>query len=198
MGNSKTRITANHKVPQPVEPVEFPAVVVIDTREQLPFQFAGLRTDADQGNRPLTVLTVRAALKQGDYSLLGYEDQIAYERKSISDLYSTLGQDRARFVRELERLADYPVAGVIVEATWEDIVCRPPPHSKLNPKTVYRSILAWTQRYPRIHWFLAGPRRLAEVTTLRLLERFWRDRQEAARIAEKTTREGEANKPGEN
>jgi hypothetical protein len=40
---------------------------------------------------------------------------------------------------------------------------------------VFRSILAWTVRFPTIHWIPAGPRRLAEVTTFRLLERFLKE-----------------------
>lgn len=164
---------------RPDDVVEFPGVVVVDTREQQPFQFANLRADADRGGRPLRVLTVRSTLVQGDYSLLGFESRVALERKSLADLYSTLGQGRDRFVAELERLANYDVAGVVIEADWNQILTEPPPFSKLKPKTVYRSILAWTQRYPRIHWWLMGSRRLAEVTAFRILERFHRDQAKA-------------------
>ena len=164
----------NPSAANPNEPVEFPGIVVIDTREQLAFSFSNLRTDADQGNRPLRVLTVRGTLDQGDYSLFGYERRIALERKSCADLFSTIGQGRNRFVRELERLADYEVAGVVVEADWNQILTEPPPHTELKPKIVYRSILAWSQQFPRVHWWMMPSRRLAEVTTFRLLQRFFR------------------------
>jgi hypothetical protein len=36
-------------------------------------------------------------------------------------------------------------------------------------------VLAWQQRFVRVHWLFMGSRRLAEVTTLRVLERFYRD-----------------------
>jgi len=161
--------------PDPTTPVEYPAIVAIDTREQLPFAFADLRADADQDNRPLVIHTVRATLKQGDYSLVGHEHAIAIERKSASDLYGTLGQGRDRFKRELERLAGYPVAGIVVEASWHEILTEPPVHSQLKPKNVYRTILSWSQKYPRIHWWMMGNRRLAEVTTFRLLDLYYRN-----------------------
>jgi DNA excision repair protein ERCC-4 len=152
----------------------FLGTVVIDTREQLPYSFAGIECDQADGGGPLKVPTVVATLTSGDYSLLGYESRVGIERKSIEDLYSTIGQGRERFERELERLADYDYAAVVIEATWPDILSSPPRHTKLPPKTVYRSILAWSVRYP-IQWWAMGNRRLAEITTFRLLERFLKE-----------------------
>jgi ERCC4-type nuclease len=152
-----------------------PYTIVIDSREQRPFLFTGIRSDARCGGRVLAVPLVRRGLVSGDYSLEGYESRVACERKSLADLYSTLGQGRKRFQRELERLNKMDFAAVVVEASWETIVRDPPPRSKLRPKTVYRSVLAWGQRYPRVHWYMMGNRRLAEVTVLRILERFYRD-----------------------
>lgn len=149
--------------------------VVCDTREQIPFGFEGLLCDASDGGGPLTVPTIRGTLASGDYSLLGYENRVACERKSLSDLYSTIGQGRDRFERELERLSGFEFAAVVVEATWQEMASEPPPHTKLPGKIVFRSVLAWSVRYPRVHWFPCGPRRLAEVTTFRLLERWLRE-----------------------
>jgi len=153
----------------------FAVPVVIDTREQLPFAFAGFKCDAADGGGPLTVPTRRGTLASGDYSLVGYEHRLAVERKSLADLYGTLGKGRERFERELERLARFDFAAVVIEATWPEVCAEPPPHAQLPPKTVFRSILAWSVRYPRVHWFPAGPRALAEVTAFRLLERFLRE-----------------------
>jgi DNA excision repair protein ERCC-4 len=90
-------------------------------------------------------------------------------------LYGTLGQGRDRFERELARLAAMAWAACVIEATWPELCAEPPPHTQLPPKIVFRSILAWSVRYPRVHWFPAGPRRLAEVTTFRLLERWLKE-----------------------
>ena len=153
-----------------------PFTVLIDTREQRPFGFASIRSDAYTGRRPLLVRTLVRTLDAGDYSLVGFERRVSVERKALADLFNTLGQARARFVRELQRLqAAYEFAAVVVEAGWEDILGRPPPRSRLRPKTVFRSVVAWQQRYPRVHWWMCPSREFAEVVTFRVLERFWKD-----------------------
>jgi hypothetical protein len=191
----------------------FAVPVVIDTRAQTPFAFEGLRCDAADGGGPLTVPTVRGTLKSGDYSLKGHETRVAVERKSLADLFGTLGKGRERFERELARLSTYRFAAVVVEGDWRAILDAypaglvevkaqmlrllqegdrsqpwgqwlawlneatpgPPARSELNPKTVYRSILAWQVRYPVIHWEMCPDRRFAEVTTFRLLERYLKE-----------------------
>jgi ERCC4-type nuclease len=158
----------------PEEPLPTPFTVLIDTREQHPYRFEGLRSDAREGRRPLAVQTERATLRSGDYSLCAWCDYVAVERKSVSDLFGTLGQGRERFERELLRLAEMEFAAVVVEANWSEVLA-PQPHSQLNPKTVHRSVIAWQQRHPRVHWWFCGDRWLAEVTTFRILERWWRD-----------------------
>lgn len=158
--------------PKLVRDGRFLIPVVVDTREQKPFDFLDLQCDAADGGGPLTVDTVRGTLASGDYSLAGFEQRVACERKSLEDAYGTIGQGRDRFERELARLNEMEFAAVVVEATWEELCIEPPPHTKLPGKIVFRSILAWSVRYPRVHWIPAGPRRLAEVTTFRLLERF--------------------------
>jgi hypothetical protein len=149
--------------------------VVIDADEKLPYTFLGIRSDARAGGRVLAVPLMRRSLRTGDYSLRGYEARVAVERKSLQDLYSTLGRRRACFERELVRLNEMDFAAVVVEADWETVLRDPPERSQLRPKVVYRSVLAWQQRFVRVHWLMLGSRRLAEVTTLRVLERFYRD-----------------------
>lgn len=155
----------------------FIPTVIVDTREQRPFTFANFTCDQQDGGGPLVVAARAGTLASGDYSLAGFEAEIAIERKSLPDLFHTLGQGRERFVRELERLNAMRWAAVVVEATLHELVTEPPPHSDLDPKTVFRSVIAWQQRFTRVHWCFAGPRRLAEAYTLRALERYWKDRQ---------------------
>jgi hypothetical protein len=154
--------------------------LIVDNREQNPYGFQGLHAGADQGYLPIEVLTEPGTLKQGDYSLLGFEDRVAVERKSLSDLYSTLGGGRERFVRELDRLAELDFAAVVIEATWEQIAGSPPPHSSMNSRSVVASILAWQQRYP-IAWLTAGSWQFGGALTYRILERFWLDVQSGKR-----------------
>ena len=160
--------------------VLFPKAIVVDTREQLPFSFAGIRADGgawpprDRG-KTLIVECVAGTLASGDYSLAGAETRVAVERKSVADLFNTLGQGRERFVRELFRLNSYQFAAVVVEADWSTILHNPPPFSQLLPKTVMRSVIAWQMAFPRVHWNFLPDRRHAEIWTFRVLERFWRE-----------------------
>lgn len=159
------------------KPVAFPAAVLIDTREQRPYAFAGLTADAHQGGGPLVVETRPATLPSGDYSLDGFADRVAVERKSKADLFGTLGRGRERFERELARLAGMEFAAVVVEAEWSEVFDDPPARSGLAPKCVYRSVLAWQQRFPLVHWLFVPGRDFAEVTTFRVLQRFHTDHQ---------------------
>lgn len=155
------------------QPLDLPFTVLVDQQEGRPYKFRDLRADAREGRRPLRVATRTVHLKTGDYSLEGMEDRVSVERKSLADLYGTLGGARERFERELARLQQMECATVVIEASWPQILLDPPEFSRLNPKTVHRSIIAWQQEFPRVHWWAAGDRRLAEVTTLRILQRFW-------------------------
>jgi len=154
-----------------------PFTVVIDHREKRPYEFANLKADAKQDGKPIRVACQPANLKSGDYAIQGLELRCAVERKSLDDLYSTLGQHRERFVCELERLSTMDVAWVVVEAELSEILGSPPGRSELNPKTVVRSMQAWMVRFPGVHWVCCPGREFAEAMTYRLLERFWTEDQ---------------------
>jgi DNA excision repair protein ERCC-4 len=155
--------------------IECPFVVVIDQREKLPFEFTGLRSDARQGRLPLAVRTQRAFLPTGDYSIAGMEEWVAVERKSVQDAFLTIGQHRRRFERELARLQALRFAAVVVEGDWREVLFNPPRWSGLSPKVVFRSVVAWQQRFPGVHWWPCCNRAMAEVVTYRVLESFFKD-----------------------
>lgn len=165
-------------MPRRNSPVHFPVAVLVDTREQRPYRFDGLRSDKKAGGGALVVEVKQATLPTGDYSLDGYTDRVAVERKSLNDLFHTLSQERDRFERELVRLQAMEFAAVMVEAEWTQILDDPPKFSHLLPKTVFRSVLAWQQRYPRVHWLFVPGREFAEVATFRVLQRFFLDDQQ--------------------
>lgn len=167
-------------VPRPdvIRPTgELVTPVKADTRESLPYTFEGIGWDVTDGGGPgqtLTVETVRGTLASGDYSLVGYEKRVAVERKSLSDLFGTLGKGRDRFERELDRLRSYEFAAVVIEASLTEIATQPPPHTEMSAKAVYRSLLAWSVRYP-VKFIPCDSRRMAEITTFRLLERWLKE-----------------------
>lgn len=177
------------------EPTHSPFEVLIDTREQAPWQFRGLNGDSRRKFRPLVVFTDRATLKTGDYSIKGFDgpNGIVIERKSLADLFGTLTHDRERFVRELERMQEFRVSAVVIEGGWDQIIMGPrrsdqtDEHSKVIGKTVFRSIIAFQCRY-RTQWLPMPSRNTAEQAAFRLLERFWWDREDERKAAEKAAK----------
>lgn len=157
--------------------------LLIDTREQAPFRFANLKADARDGHKPIVVRIEQKALAAGDYSIEGFEDQVAVERKSREDAFATWISDRNhRGIPQLEKLSALPMAFIVLECTLGQIAEGPlrpgldPDMRKRQGKSLYRSILAWMCRYPSVHWLPCDGRGFAEVTTYRLLSRWWEDR----------------------
>ena len=126
--SSNVSSSGNNNAPPP-DAVLTEFAVVIDTREQLPWTFGGLWSDSSArgGRRPIVVDQRVATLQQGDYSLVGHESQVAIERKSLADLFGTLGQGRERFERELARLAELDRAAIVIEASLGHIFPAPCP-----------------------------------------------------------------------
>lgn len=160
------------------EYVECPFTVAIDTREQHPWMFTGFQADADKSYKPLVVATNKATLKTGDYSIVGFDDQICIERKSPADAFSTFTVDRDRWERELERMSCIPISRVIIECGWDELIRGPAKEggNKIG-KTVFRSILYWQMRFPNVHWLPMPTREHAEACAFRILEAFWNDEQ---------------------
>lgn len=86
-----------------------PVRVIVDTREWLPYVFSS------------RVIATRALLGVGDYALEGAEHLVVVERKTLDDFVSSVIWDRERFLREMERLRDYQVKCIVVEANLDDI-----------------------------------------------------------------------------
>ena len=117
---------------------------------------------------------VSGALPTGDYSLVGLEDKIAIERKSLSDLVGCLtGSDRIRFERELLRAKGLDYFSVIVEAGFTELTAKQY-RSAMNPHAAAQSILAFQVRYG-VPFIWAGSRPAAEYTVYWLLSKFLRE-----------------------
>jgi DNA excision repair protein ERCC-4 len=138
-----------------------PIAVIVDTREQEPYAFTSER-----------IATVRRALAAGDYSLEGHETAVAVERKSLDDYVGSVIFDRERFLRELDVLAHYDVACVVVEATLEDIVTHRY-RSGAHPNAVIGATMAIIVDYG-VPVFFCSDRQLARRFVEDLLLRFHR------------------------
>ena len=77
--------------------------IVVDTREQKPLW----KKDV-----------VTKKLDVGDYSIEGEEQNIGIERKSLPDLYGTLGSGHKRFKKELERALKLKYFAIVVDGSY--------------------------------------------------------------------------------
>lgn len=169
--------------------VQAPFTIVIDSREQLPYEFDNLYTGPTGRSPRLLVPTTRAALKFGDYAVFGFPQGVV-ERKSKEDLYGSISQRRDNFIGRLETACtEYDFFAVVVEAEWSELLSSPPPHTKFSPKSLARTIQAWMIRYPCVQWIMLPSRAHAEAFTFRLLERYWKDKQEMTNQGSKWSRE---------
>jgi len=135
-----------------------PLTVIVDTREQTPFEFG----DA--------AVTVRGTLNAGDYSLDKLTDLVAVERKELSDMVACVGPERERFERELVRLRGWKCKAVVIEATLGTIT-KGKWRSQVLPEAVLGSIASWRVKYG-VEFIYADSHELAAAETLRLLRKF--------------------------
>ena len=120
-----------------------------DSREQRPYSF---ETDSVTGK-----------LDTGDYSICGLENHVSIERKEINDLVGCLSQGRDRFERELFRARSREYFALVVEADLSDIA-KGAYRSKMLPRAVLQSLMAFSIRYKMPIWF-CGNRQYAERIT---------------------------------
>lgn len=141
-----------------------PMVIIVDSREQRPFDFAPYSD----------VVTEKGTLSTGDYSVKGFEHIVAVERKSLNDLVGCLmGANRDRFVRELVRARGLKYFTVVVEANFSDLV-EGKYRSKMIPQAAAQSVFAFSVRY-NIPFIFAGTPDLGAYMTYSLLGKFLKE-----------------------
>jgi len=153
--------------------------IAVDTREQKPYTFEGY-----------PCATVPATLTSGDYSLTGFESELAIERKGLSDLIGCLTRDRERFFRELERLRGYNAAALVIEAPYSDIAAGRY-RSNANPAAVIQSLVAIMGRY-RMPVYFADDRKAGEFFVYHFCRHWcnYHGKRLRALIAQKTIYDG--------
>lgn len=130
-------------------------VIVVDSREQKPFKFS--------------VPTVKKGLASGDYSVVGYEDDITVERKSLPDLVRCCGRERSRFMDQCKRLIQIKCRLLIIEGSWSDIEAGKGIHPKshVTPAQITGTLLALSGM--GLPWITADNRKVATEITQRYL-----------------------------
>ena len=141
-------------------PYNAPFVIAVDSREQAPFPLLGFAT-------------MRKTLKTGDYSIIGYEDRLAVERKSYTDAWGSMAQGRSRFERCVKRLAGLDRAAIVIECSVKELAKQPSYIERVQPASVVGGLISWSCQY-RIPVFFADDRAHAERVTVRFLAAYWK------------------------
>lgn len=108
-------------------------VVVVDTREQNPFEFSRFKGWFSG--------VERRALKLGDYSMAGLEEVCVVERKDLADLVRSFTVERQVFVDRLRRMSRYPRRLLVVTAALSQVKS-PYPNSTAKPNQITQSLMA--------------------------------------------------------
>jgi len=148
--------------------------LAIDSREQRP-------------QLHVSIPWVVCALPAGDYAALGYESEIAVERKSLADLFGSVTRDNARFQRELEKLAKYTFAAVVIEGSQRDLM-RGVRYSQIPGGRVL-STCATLEAKHGVPFHFATDRAGATLWTFELLEAAWRRAEDQKRLSAKAALE---------
>ncbi len=127
--------------------------IVVDAHEQYPYRFTGQQ-----------VRTVRRALPCGDYGLIADGRLVAaVERKSMTDLISSLTSGRLRYA--LGDLAALPRAVVVVEDRYSQIFTA----QRVRPALIADGLAELQVRWPGVPIVYAETRPLAEEYVYRHL-----------------------------
>jgi|ERR1700690_1802873 ERCC4-type nuclease len=108
-------------------------VVLVDTREQDPFNFSRFQGwFAGIERRPLKV---------GDYSVAGMEEICVVERKQLGDLVQSFSTGRPAFVERLRAMSRFPHRLLVITSSLGQVKS-PYAHSQVNPNRVTQSLIA--------------------------------------------------------
>ena len=109
------------------------ATVVVDTREQNPFNFSRFRG--------WFAGIERKALTLGDYSVAGLEDVCVVERKNLSDLVHSCTVERNAFIKRLRLMARYPHRLLVITSTLSQVKS-PYAHASVDPNRTTQFLVA--------------------------------------------------------
>ena len=145
----------NYQIPEEIPFTPIPQIIV-DSREQKPFQFEGHTL-------------IESKLEYGDYSLHP-NNKLAIERKSLSDLYGTLSGGRERFEREIQKakkLEGYIV--VVVESTLNNMMYQKQKFGKASGEFIAHNMRKLLRQYDNLQFVFCDNREDAKIKTLHIL-----------------------------
>lgn len=132
-------------------------ILAVDTREQKPLAFAWPHCPA--------------TLSTGDYSIVGFTDDVTIERKSLADLVHTVIHDQERFKQELKRLQTFSFKCIVIESDLRALF-RKSYWGKANPMSVMGLILSYMIDYD-IPVLFCSTREIAAKVIVSFLKRVY-------------------------
>lgn len=113
-------------------------------------------------------------LDVGDYAIMGLEDTIMVERKTIGDLWGTLGNPKnyERFLREMKRARNHKHKFLIIEGTLGDID-RGYKWSKVSSMNIHSKLISLQVKH-NLHVIFAGRKDRAQTYVRRLFAKLHR------------------------
>lgn len=153
-----------------------PLRIVVDSREQDAYRFDGAPVYAN-------TVVERATLQTADYSLHGLTDKVGIERKSLQDAVQSLGRERARFAREMERARGLDCFALVIEADFASLAHHDY-RGLLNAHAAIQSLAAFVARW-RLPVIFAGSREGGQYATWSILQQYIRGKAHELRAVEK-------------
>ena len=164
--------------------------IYVDTREQLPLSFVGAENVSE-------VITTK--LEYGDYAC-GWEDKngkhlefmpVFFERKSLGDLYGTLGKGIERFRKEIARANEDGVKLIIiVEACFAEVK-NGYEHSTMEGDRILKTLhTLWVKH--DVPYILCNDRRDMRDTIVHMFSAIGRNFKPKGKHHEDSTRETQA------
>jgi len=113
-------------------------------------------------------------LDVGDYTIEGLEDKLVVERKTIGDLWNTLGTKKGyeRFLREWDRAKNHRLKFLVIEASIKDIDAGYR-WSKVRPSLIHARLISLQVKH-NIHVIFAGRLDKARGYIRRLFDKLFR------------------------
>jgi len=133
--------------------------VIQDSREKIPYTFSD------------SVPVEQGTLNTGDYTVKGFEDVFAVERKSLPDLLKSITWERKRFKKEIERGDDFLAFVVMIEVPMKTVLEKDY-RRDVHPNAIMGTIQNW-EKYHTVEFVWATDRDDAEEATLRLLQKWY-------------------------
>lgn len=131
--------------------------IVVDTRETKPFKFQNHNI-------------IERKLDFGDYAIDGFENEIAIERKSLSDLIGSFSSGFSRVDREFARAKEKNAYLIVVceeslnTAMNFNFIPYIKRYTKLRPEVIFHNIRELIQKYNFQFVFCDGVKKATEIT----------------------------------